>query len=88
MTTINLICLAVFLLVSAAIFLIGSFDEKIAAELRRGKKAGTIRIRKQTLFTRLARLERERRRLVAEVDMPTPVYWLLTILGAVGGAGI
>jgi hypothetical protein len=53
-TTINLICLAVFLLVSAAIFLIGSFDEKIAAELRRGKKAGTIRLRKQTLFTRLA----------------------------------
>ncbi len=88
MTTINLICLAVFLLVSAAIFLIGSFDEKIAAELRRGKKAGTIRLRKQTLFTRLARLERERRRLVAEVDMPTPVYWLLTILGAVGGAVI
>lgn len=88
MTTINLIYLAVFLLVSAAIFLIGGFDEKIAAELRREKKAGTIRLRRQTLFTRIARLERERRRLVAEVDMPTPVYWLLTILGAVGGAVI
>ncbi|MFB0920050.1 MAG: hypothetical protein QMB62_04090 [Oscillospiraceae bacterium] len=88
MTTINLIYLAVFLLVSAAIFLVGGLDEKIAAELRRGKKVGAMRLRKQTLFTRLARLERERRRLVREVNMPSAVYWLLTVLGAGGGAAI
>lgn len=85
---INLVYLAVFLLVGAAIFLVGGLDERISAELRRGKKAGEIKLRKQTLFTRLARLERERRQLVQEVNMPAPVYWLLTILGAGGGAAV
>lgn len=85
---INLIYLAVFLLVGAAIFLVGGLDEKIAAELRRGRKAGDMKLRKQTLFTRLAWLERERRRLVREVNMPPAVYWLLTVLGAGGGAAV
>ena len=35
---IYLTCFAVFLLVGAAIFLVGGLDEKIAAELRRGKR--------------------------------------------------
>jgi len=85
---INLVYLAVFLLVGAAIFLVGGLDERISAELRRGKKAGEIKLRKQTLFTRLARLERERRQLVREVSMPPAVYWLLTALGAGGGAAV
>jgi hypothetical protein len=85
---INLIYLAVFLLVGAAIFLIGGLDEKIAAELRRGKKAGDMKLRKQTLFTRLARLEQQRRRLVREGNMPPVIYWLLTVFGVGGGAAV
>lgn len=85
---INLVYLAVFLLVGAAIFLIGGLDEKITAELRRGRKAGEMKLRKQTLFTGLARLEQERRQLVREVNMPTAVYWLLTVFGAGGGAAV
>jgi len=87
-TTINLTYLAVFLLVSAAFFLVGGLDEKIAAELRRGKKAGTLRLRKRTPLTRLVRLEEKRRRLIAEARMPRPIFWLLTILGAAGGAAV
>jgi hypothetical protein len=78
----------VFLLVGAAISLIGGLDEKIAAALRRGKKAGAMRLRKQTLFARLVRLEPERRQLIREVNMPSAVYWLLTVLGAGGGAAV
>ncbi|SBW00553.1 membrane hypothetical protein [uncultured Eubacteriales bacterium] len=85
---IPLINFAVFLLVGAAIFLVSGLDEKIAVKLRRGKKVGERKLRKQTLFTRLARLERERRRLVQEVNMPAAVYWLLTALGAGGGAAV
>lgn len=88
MIVINIAYLAVFLLVSAAIFLIGGIDKKIAAELRRGKKAGAMRLRKQTLFTKLAQLEQERRQTVKSVNMPESVYWLLTFLGAGGGATI
>jgi len=84
----SLVYLAVFLLMSAAIFLIGGLDKKIAAQLRHGKKAGEMKLRKQTLFSRLIRLERERQRLVRDVDMPPAVYWLLTVLGAVGGAAV
>jgi hypothetical protein len=79
-------CFAVFLLVSAAIFLFSGLDEQIAAERRRGKKAGAIRLRKRTVFSKLARLEERRRILIADVKIPKPVYWLLTVLGAVGGA--
>jgi hypothetical protein len=85
---IYLTCFAVFLLVGAAIFLVGGLDEKIAEELRREKKAGEMKLRKQTLFTKLARLEQQRRRLVREVNMPPAVYWLLTALGAGGGAAV
>jgi hypothetical protein len=85
---IYLTCFAVFLLVGAAIFLVGGLDQKIAEELRRGKKAGEMKLRKQTLFTKLARLEQQRRRLVREVNMPPTVYWLLTALGAGGGAAV
>jgi len=84
----SLVYLAVFLLMSAAIFLIGGLDEKIAAEFRRWRKAGEMKLRKQTPLAMLARLERERRRLVRDVDMPPAVYWLLTVLGAGGGAAV
>jgi hypothetical protein len=80
--------LAVFLLVGAAIFLAGGLDKKIAEELRRGKKAGEMKLSRQTVFTRLARLEQERRRLVREVNMPPAVYWLLTVFGAGVGAAV
>lgn len=88
MTTIHLIDCAVFLLTSAALFLLGGLDEGFAAERRRGKKAGAMKLRKQTIFTRLARLEQKRRGLVADTGMPKTVYRLLTGLGALGGAAI
>ncbi len=88
MTTINLIDCAVFLLMSAALFLFGRLDEGIAAERRRGKKAGAMKLRKQTVFTKLARLEQKRSSLVAEVKMPKAFYWLMTGLAALGGAAI
>ena len=47
-----------------------------------------MKLRKRTLFTGLARLEREQRRLVREVNMPPAVYWLLTVFGAGGGAAV
>lgn len=86
--TIYTVYLAAFLLLSTAIFLIGGLDVRITAELRRGKKAEAMRLRKQTLFSRLTWLEQERRRLVEQVDISAPVYWLLTVLGVVGGAVI
>ena len=64
---------AVFLCLNAAIFLVGGLDKKIAEEMRRGKKAGEMKLRRQTVFTRLARLEQEGRRLVREV---TPMSWI------------
>lgn len=86
--TIYMIYLAVFLLLSTAIFLISGLDKKIAVERRRGRKAETIRLRKRTLFTKITRLEQNRRRLVAQVKLPEPVYWLLAVLGTVIGAVI
>ncbi|MEA4895662.1 MAG: hypothetical protein VB064_10425 [Oscillospiraceae bacterium] len=81
-----IVCFAVFLLVSAAIFIISGLDEQIAAEHRRGKKAGTIRLQKRKPFSRLLRLEKKRRRLIAEVKISGAIYWLMTVLGAVAGA--
>lgn len=81
-----LTCFAVFLFTGAAIFLFGGLEEALAARLRRGKKAGAIRLRKRTPFTRLRRLEQKRRRLIAETRIPKPVYWLLTCFCAVAGA--
>jgi len=83
---IGITCFAVFLLVSTAIFLLSGLDEQIAAQRRRGKKAGSFRLRKRTPFTKLLWLEDKRRRLIADVNIPQPVYWLITVLGAVGGA--
>jgi hypothetical protein len=88
MTYINLIYLAVFLFVGTAFFLIGGLGEGIAAERRRRKKAGAMKLRKQTLFTRLARLDQRWRRLVEGVKIPKAIYWLLTGLAALGGAAI
>ena len=88
MTDTTLIYLAIFLLLAAAIFLISGLDEGIGAELRRGKKAGAIKIRQRTLLTKLARLEQKRRLLISEAGIPKTVYWLLTCLGTAGGAVI
>jgi len=88
MTTIKLIYLAVFLLFSAAIFLIGGLDKGIAVRRGRGKKARAIKIKKQTPFTKFARLKQKQRRLIEEIRMSKVVYWLLTGLGAVCGAVI
>lgn len=88
MTTINLIYLAVFLLVGTAFFLIGGLGEGIAAERRRGKKAGAMKLRKQTVFSKLTRLEQKRRRLVEDMKIPKTIYWLLTGFGALVGAAI
>lgn len=88
MTTIHIIYLAVFTLVTAAIFLISGLDEGIAAEHRRGKKAETMKLKKQTPFTKFVWLEQKWRKLVADVQIPKSVYWLLTGLCALGGAAI
>jgi len=47
-----------------------------------------MKFRKQTPLAMLARLERERRRLVRDAGMPPAVYWLFTVLGAGGGAAV
>lgn len=86
MMEINLICLAVFLFVSTAIFIAGRLDRGIAEDIRRGKKAGKLRLRKRTPISRLARLSEKRQRLIAVAQMSEVTYWLLTILGAAGGA--
>jgi len=88
MTYINLIYLAVFIFLSTAIFLISGLDKGIEAERRRGKKAETMKLRKQTPFSKLMRLEQKRRKLVADAKIPKPVYWLMTGLGILGGAVI
>lgn len=83
---IEIICFSVFLLVSTAIVLFTGLDKGLAAQRRRGKKAGAIRLRKWTPFTRLLRLEEKRQKLIADVNITKPVYRLITIFGAVGGA--
>jgi hypothetical protein len=87
-TSIFLTYLSVFLLLSTAILLVSGIDKGIAEEYRRGTKAGALRLRKQTLLRKLARLEEKRRRLVEDIRIPKPVYRLLTGLGALGGAVI
>jgi hypothetical protein len=86
MTYINLTYLAVFIFLSIAIFLISGLDKGIQAERKRGKKAGAMKLRKQTPFIKLMRLEQKRRKLVEDVKIPKPLYWLLTGIGALGGA--
>ncbi|MDD3231067.1 MAG: hypothetical protein PHE09_17910 [Oscillospiraceae bacterium] len=88
MNYINLIYSAVFLLLTAATFLISGLNEGVAAELRRGRKARAMKLKKQTPFTKLVRLEQKRRLLISQAKMPKPVYWLLTGLGAVCGVTI
>lgn len=85
---IYIVYLAVFLFLGAAIFLICGLDEQIVAEHRRGKKAGAIKFRKQTPFTKLTRLKQKQRRLIEQIRMPKTVCWLLTGLGAFCGAVI
>jgi len=87
-TYINIIYFAVFMLVTAAIFLISGLDKRIAAQHRRGQKAETMKLKNQTPFTKFAWLEQKRRKLVADVQIPKSVYWLLTGLGALVGAAI
>lgn len=81
-----LVCCAAFLLTAAAIFLLTGLYKGIAAELRRGRKAGSLRHKKQTPLTKLARLEQKRRKLVTELRLPNSRYWLLTILAMLCGA--
>lgn len=86
MTYTLLVYFGIFILFSTAIILISGLNDGISTELRRGKKAGDLKLRKQSLFKKLMRLEQKRRLLVEHVGIPKPVYWLLTGLGAVGGA--
>ncbi|NCB52757.1 MAG: hypothetical protein EOM54_12920 [Clostridia bacterium] len=88
MNQIFIIYLAVFLLLTAAIFLITGLNVGIANERRRGKKAGAMKLRKQTFFSKFARLEQKRRLLVSQAKVTRSAYWLLTCLGAVGGATV
>lgn len=87
-TSIILTYLAVFLLLSTAMLLVSGMDKGIAEEYRRGKKAGTLRLRKQTPLRKLMRLEQKRRSLVEDTRIPKLIYWLLTGFGALGGAVI
>jgi hypothetical protein len=77
--------LAVFLLLSTVIIFISGMDKGISAEHRRGKKSEALKLRKQTLLSRLIRLEQKRRRLVSDSQIPNPVYWMLTCLCALAG---
>jgi len=88
MTLISFTYSAAFLLLTVAILLVSGLGKSIADECRRGKKAERMKLRKRTLFTRLARLEQKRRKLIADVQIPKPVYWLLTCLCIVGGAAV
>ena len=88
MNSIIFIYLAVFIFLIAAIFLISGMDKGIAAERRRGKKAGAIKLKKHTHFARIIRMEQKRRLLLSQTRMSKPGYWLLTCFGAVGGAAI
>ncbi|MPM08129.1 hypothetical protein SDC9_54441 [bioreactor metagenome] len=88
MNYIFLIYLVVFLLLTMAIFLITGLNEGIAAERRHEKKAGAMRIKKQSVFSKLAHLEQKRRLLVSQAKLPRPIYWLLTCFGALCGAVI
>jgi hypothetical protein len=81
-----LVYFIIFLLLVAAVFLICGLDVSIRAQLRRGKKAGSMRFRKHPVLTKLRRLEQKRRLLLSETKTPLTVYWLLTGLGAAGGA--
>ncbi len=83
-----LIYFMIFLLLAAAVFLIGGLDAGIRAQFRRGKKAGAMRLRKRPLLTKLRRLEQKRRLLLTETKTPATVYWLLTGLGAAAGAAV
>lgn len=84
--TINIIYLAIFVLTVAALFLIGELDQGIAAEFRHRKKAGAMKIRKQSIFTKLVCFEQKRQQLISQVKIPNTIYWLLTGFGAIGGA--
>ena len=81
-----LIYCAIFFLTVTAMLLITRLDKGIAADLRRGRKAGSMKLRKQTLLTKLVRLEQKRRKLIKEIKIPNAHYWLLTMLSALCGA--
>jgi len=85
MTTIKLIYLAVFMLISTAIFLFGILNKGISVKRGRGDKTQAIKLRKQTPFAKLARLKQKQRRLIEQIRMPKAVYWLLTGMGAICG---
>ncbi len=88
MTVTFFVYFMIFLLLAAVVFLVCGLDVSIRAQLRRGKKAGAMRLRKRPVLTKLRRLEQKRRLLLAETKTPEAVYWLLTGLGAVGGAAV
>lgn len=77
--------LVVFLLLSAAIFLISDLGKGIGGELRRRKKAGAMRLGKRKPFTKLKRMEQKRRLLIAQMKLPPAVFWLMTCLCTIGG---
>jgi hypothetical protein len=85
---INTVYCVVFLCITTAIILISGLDKEIRAEVQRSKKAGLMKMRKRTIFSKLASLEKKRRLLISQVKMPPLVYWLMTGLGAVAGAVI
>jgi hypothetical protein len=80
--------LAIFILTAIAILLIGGLDRAIGAELRRGKKAVDMKPKKKTPLTKITQLEKKRQLLIEETGIRKPVYWLLTGLGAAGGAAV
>lgn len=80
-----LIYCVIFLLAATAIFLLSGLDKGISSELRRDKKDGTIKLRKQTHFAKLARLEQNRRKLITDIKISETVYWILTVLSALCG---
>lgn len=92
MDYIPLLYSVIFALIAVAILLISGFGSFIIMEHRhrviKRRKANAMKLRKQTLFTKLARLEQKRRRVLSQVKIPKMVYYLLTGIGAIGGAAI
>ena len=88
MNSTTLIYAAVFLVLTAAIFLIFGMDKSVGLKLRRRRKAGAMKLRKRTLFTKLVKLQQKRLLMISQAKISKTTYWLLTVICAAGGAVI
>ena len=81
-------CFAVFLFLSAALFLFLRLDLSIRESAKRNaeKKQKIRSFKRPGRLTRAAqKLLQKRRSMLAKSGIPSGIYWGLTVLGAVGG---